>query len=58
MTERQKILQFMDGFTGYQITERSQPAPDEIVLRIDLPGTGATQQIHFKQIGNEWKISP
>ncbi len=54
----QKMLQYMAGFTGFQISDRSQPAPDEIVLRIDLPGTGATQQIRFKQIGNEWKMSP
>ncbi len=54
---RQKMLQLMDGFTGFQISERSQPAPDEIVLRVELPGTGATQQIYFKQIGNEWNIA-
>ncbi|HZQ47405.1 MAG TPA: hypothetical protein VFC07_10365 [Verrucomicrobiae bacterium] len=52
------LLQIMNGFTGYQITDRNQPSPDEIVLQVKLTGTGVTQDLHFKQVGNQWKMNP
>lgn len=56
-TVRQQLLREANGFTGYRITERNMPSPDEIVLGIQLLSTGAAQQLHFKQVGNEWKIA-
>lgn len=54
----QQLLQLMNNFTGYQITDRNQPSPDEIDLQVQLTGTGAAQTVQFKLIGNEWKMSP
>jgi hypothetical protein len=53
---RQQMLETMRSFTGYNITGRTVPSPGEIILSIQLNGTGETQQMHFKLIDGQWKI--
>lgn len=54
---RDKMNTEMAGFTGYQITDRTQDIVGEINLTVKLTATGETLQMRFILVGKDWKLA-